>query len=331
MLRIVEGAGVLLLFSMFFAHILAPLVALVRRRVRVGTRRRPLSDTRATLLLYLALFAPGILLFRLAEPAVRHWVTVTAPARVDALFAGGTVEPLEAAIRRAPLPEGVNAVLMSAALRVAHSLEHHTRATLDEAIAATRRARWLLVVPAVAFALITMAPAFQRSALRILPRGHLQWRLEEYLRDVNSALAGYVRAQTVAAVIVGFACAIGFAMIGVPYALSLGVLAGILELLSAIGPVTVLLIATSLGEHVAAILVFLIVLRLVQDYLVYPRLVRRGMHLSTPAVIVTVWIGATLAGAAGVLLAIPAAGCLSVSVRHLREYRELEQLVARRS
>ena len=70
-------------------------------------------------------------------------------------------------------------------------------------------------------------------------------------------------------------------------------------------------------------------LRIVQDYVVYPRLVRRGMHLSTPAVILTIWIGAALAGAAGVILALPVAGFLSVSLRHWREYREIERLVQR--
>ena len=61
-------------------------------------------------------------------------------------------------------------------------------------------------------------------------------------------------------------------------------------------------------------------LRIVQDYVVYPRLIRHGMHLSTLAVILTVWTGAVLAGAAGVIIAIPVAGCLSVSLRHWREY-----------
>ena len=40
-----------------------------------------------------------------------------------------------------------------------------------------------------------------------------------------------------------------------------------------------------------------------------------------------VWVGAALAGAAGVVLAIPLAGCLSVSVRHWREYREIERVI----
>ena len=77
-----------------------------------------------------------------------------------------------------------------------------------------------------------------------------------------------------------------------------------------------------------AVVLFLGALRIVQDYVVYPRLIRRGMHLSTPAVILTIWLGAALAQAFGVILAIPVAGCLSVSVRHWREYREIERLVA---
>ena len=110
-------------------------------------------------------------------------------------------------------------------------------------------------------------------------------------------------------------------------AISLGVLAGILELVPGIGPLTVLLIATAQGDRVVGIVLFLTALRVVQDYVVYPRLIRRGMHLSTLAVILTVWTGAVVAGAPGVVIAIPVAGCLSVSMRHWREYRLIEQLV----
>ena len=327
MLRVIEGAGVLLLLSVFFAYMLAPLVPPVRRRVRIGRRRRPISDAAAILLLYIVIFMPGALLWRMSKPAVRHWVAVTAPASVDRLFAGGTIAPLEAAFAHVPLPSGVREALIRASARIAAALERSTRGTLAELITAARYAAWLAVAPFVAFLLLTGAPAFQRSALRVLPHGHLQWRLEEYLRDVNSALAGYVRAQAAAGVIVGAACVAGFLLLGVSSAISLGVLAGILELVPAIGPLTVLLIASSQGDRVVAVVVFLAALRVVQDYVVYPRLIRHGMHLSTLAVILTVWTGAFLAQAPGVILAIPVAGFLSVSVRHWREYREIERLV----
>jgi predicted PurR-regulated permease PerM len=327
LLRLIEGAGVLLLLSVFFAYVLAPALPPVRRLVRVGRRRRPISDAAAILLLYVVIFVPAFLLWQKSEAAVKHWVAVTAPASVDRLFAGGRIEPLEGVLVHAPLPEGARRALLGGSARVAAALEHSARTTLAEIITAARYAGWLVVAPIVAFLLLAGAPMFQRSALRVLPRGHLQWRGEEYLRDVNSALAGYVRAQAAASLFVGLACVAGFVLLGTPSAVSLGVLAGILELIPAIGPLTVLLIATSQGESVLAIVLFLLGLRIVQDYVVYPRLIRRGMHLSTLAVILTVWAGAVLAGAAGVIIAIPAAGFLSVSMRHWREYREIERLL----
>lgn len=327
MLRLIEGAGVLLLLSVFFAYVLAPAVPPVRRVVRVGRRQRPISDAAAILLLYAVIFVPGVLLWRKSAPAVKHWVAVTAPASVDRLFAGGRIVPLETMLTHAPVPAGVRGTLLAGSARAAAALEHSARSTLAEIITAARYAAWLVVAPIVAFLLLAGAPAFQRSALRVLPRGHLQWRAEEYLRDVNSALAGYVRAQAAASLIVGAICVAGFLLLGTASAISLGVLAGILELIPAIGPLTVLLIATSQGEGVVAIVLFLVGLRFVQDYVVYPRLIRHGMHLSTLAVILTVWAGAVLAGAAGVIIAIPAAGFLSVSMRHWREYREIERLL----
>ena len=325
MLRLIEGAGVLLLLSVFFAYLLAPALPPIRRRIRIGRRQRPISDAAAILLLYIVIFIPGALLWRRAEPAVKHWIAVTAPATVDRLFTGGSAAAVEAAF--APLPASLRTTLTRTSARAAAAIEHSTRATLAELITAARYARWLAVTPIVAFLLLTTAPAFQRSALRVLPHGHLQWRLEEYLRDVNSALAGYVRAQVAAGLIVGVICVVGFLTIGMPSPIALGVLAGILELVPAIGPLAVLLIATAQVEGVVALVVFLALLRIVQDYVVYPRLIRHGMHLSTLAVILTVWTGAVIAGAAGVVIAIPVAGCISVSLRHWREYREIERLL----
>ena len=154
-----------------------------------------MSQAAAILILYGALLVTGVMLWRMFSAAVIHWVTVTAPSTVDHLFAGTNVAQLERSISGAPLPAGTRDWLARASVRVAGSLEHESRRTLAECISASRYARWLLVAPLLAFPLLTGAPVFQRSALRVLPRGHLRWRGEEYLRDVNSALAGYVRAQ----------------------------------------------------------------------------------------------------------------------------------------
>jgi len=328
MVGVVEGFSVLVLLSAFFAYLLAPAVAAVRRVVRTPRRKRPVSAAVALVLVYAALFVPVALLWRLYQEDVRNWVEVTAPRAVDGLFSGGGVEPVGRLLAGLPPSFAGQSNVRHGLEYVAGAIERETRSTLQDLIAAAPHARWLAVTPVLAFLLLTGAPGFQRSTLRVLPRGHVQWRAEEYLRDVNSALAGYVRAQAAAAVIVGTVCTGGFTVIGVDGAVSMGVTAGVLELVPAIGPVTAaLMAATHAMDRLVAVVAFLAAVRVLQDYLIYPRLIRHGMHLSTPAVIVTLWSGATIAGAAGVVLAIPLAGCLSVSLRHWREYRDIERLV----
>src|SRR5258708_18171817 len=185
-----EGAGVVLLLCVFFAYVLAPALPPIRRRVRVGRRRRPISDASAIVLLYLVIFVPGALLWRMSEAGVKHWVAVTAPASIDRLFAGGTIAPLEAVLAHAPLPAGARRMLMRGSVRAAEALERSTRSTLAEIVTAARYAGWLAVAPFVAFLLLTAAPAFQRSALRVLPHGHLQWRAEQDPPGLHNPLAG---------------------------------------------------------------------------------------------------------------------------------------------
>ena len=324
----IEGGSILLLLSMFVAYLLAPAIDVVSRTVRVGRRRRPLPRSAALVLIYILLALPLGVAWRFASDPIATWVHVTAPAAVEHLFGGGDFETIDRLIAAAPVPPTARPAVRRTIGRATGYIQRHARATLNTLIDAARYAGWLAVTPVLAALLLTVWPSFRRSTLRVLPHGHLQWRGEEYLHDVNSALAGYIRAQAAAAVIVGTMCVAGFVAIGVPSAVSLGVSAGILELVPGIGPVTTMLIAvTQAGGRALAVIAFLIALRVVQDTLVYPRLIRQGMHLSTPALVLSLWSGAVLGGAGGVILALPVAGLLSVSLRHWREYRAIERLV----
>jgi predicted PurR-regulated permease PerM len=204
---------------------------------------------------------------------------------------------------------------------------------LSSMIGVLRFLPWLILIPILAFFLLKDAEAFRRSALLALPRGHLRWQGADLFQDVNSALAAYIRAQLTACLLIGVLCTVGFAIIGVPYTLVLGVIAGLLEFIPLVGPFVVAVIATviaafiSTGEAVA-VLLFLCVLRVVQDYVIYPRLIRQGIHLHPLAVIVAILCGHELAGVAGIFLAIPLIAVLTVGYRHWLEYRGSTGLVA---
>ena len=74
------------------------------------------------------------------------------------------------------------------------------------------------------------------------------------------------------------------------------------------------------------VLLFLGLLRVVQDYVIYPRIIGQGIHLHPLAVILAILAGAEIAGVAGIFLAIPAIAILTVSYRHWLEHRGSETI-----
>jgi predicted PurR-regulated permease PerM len=189
---------------------------------------------------------------------------------------------------------------------------------------------WLVLIPILAFFLLNDAESFRRSALLMLPRGRWRWRGDEFFQDINSTLAAYIRAQLSACVLIGFTCSLGFTLLGLPGALVMGVMAGVFEFVPLAGPLAIALLAALLAMFHAGpfnaflVLLFLGVLRIVQDYVIYPRLIGQGIHLHPLAVIFAILAGEKLAGVAGVFLAIPVVAIVTVSFRHWMEHRGSE-------
>jgi predicted PurR-regulated permease PerM len=151
----------------------------------------------------------------------------------------------------------------------------------------------------------------------------------EFVGQVNTVLAGYMRAQILSCLVMGLVTSLGFAVLGVPYALVVGMAAGLLEFVPLIGPLATAFLVVGMvrGARLLAVLAFLLAVRVLQDTTIYPRLMGRRIHLPAPAVLVAVWTGASVGGILGVLLAVPLVGVGAVAARHWRDYRAIERLV----
>src|SRR6185369_3243539 len=142
---------------------------------------------------------------------------------------------------------------------------------------------WLVLIPIFAFFLLKDAEDLRDAVVSLSGDDARRERVRAVLHDVNEALAAYIRAQLTTCLIVGTINSIGFVVIGVPYALVLGVASGVLELIPLVGPgiVAVVVVAISLfhGGGIAALIAvaFLGVVRILQDYVIYPRLI--GSHI----------------------------------------------------
>jgi predicted PurR-regulated permease PerM len=326
----------LIVLSIFFAYLVAPLVEFVHRPITIGGRARTVPRGVAIGIVYLFLFcAVGLIIYLLVPRLGSQFPEFAEQARVYSRTIGGSIERLNQYLRQRNVPPGFIEAINSNVPRLAEKIGEFVSIVATSVVGwMLAFIPWLILIPIFSFFLLKDAESFRRSALQMLPRGRWRWRGDEFFQDVNSTLAAYVRAQLTASLLVGVTCGIGFAVLGLPNALVLGVLAGVLEFVPLVGPLLIALIAVLLaGLHsgpgtMLLVVLFLGVLRIVQDYVIYPRLIGHGIHLHPMAVILSILCGAELAGVAGIFLAIPVIALLTVSYRHWLEHRGSEGLVA---
>jgi predicted PurR-regulated permease PerM len=320
-----RGILLLLTLAVFFAYLVAPLIGLSRRPFTRRGRKAALPLPAAIAVVYGFLFGSLGVALTLIVPVVE--VQLGQLAREAPVYLARFQDRWQGWRTGHRLPQAIE----TAVDRVIHqALEaggtHVTSDLLPRLAGGLVYLPWLILVPILAFFLLKDAQLLRNAALGILPRGRLRSRGEEFLVDLNDTLAGYIRAQMIACLLVGAVCTIGFLVIGVPYAIVLGIAAGLLEFIPLAGPLTIGILATTFAAfrspgQAAAVLVFLVVLRVVQDYVVYPRIVRTGSHLHPLVIILAILSGAELGGLAGIFLAIPVVAVLTLALGHFRDHR----------
>ena len=324
-----------LVLAIFFAYLIAPLVELLRRPFHARGRERVMPRWLAIAVVYIAIFG---------SLSVGAWVLVPRIGTQMAEIATNAPQYMTNAKARADrlnkLYEDLNlppSVRDSANKAVTNAIEelgsYITGQGFENAVALLGNLPWLVLVPILAFFFLKDADAFRRSALMMLPQGRIRWRGDEFFQDINSTLAAYIRAQLIACLIIGTICTLGFAIIGVRYALVLGVVAGLLEFIPLLGPLVVAVMAGTVAGFdpagkLAAVAFFLGALRIVEDYVLYPRIIGSGIHLHPLAVILAILAGHEIAGVVGIFLAIPVIAVLTVTYRHWLEHRGSAGLVA---
>jgi len=327
------GVILLLILSIFFAYFVAPMVEFLSRPVRLGGRQLAIPRTLAIALSYLIIVAVVVVgIYFLAPRLGNQFPEFTEQARSYWTTVGGKMQGLVAYFRAHRMPGPLLDAINGAIPGVIDSVSHSVSSVLTGMVGWLAYIPWLVIIPVLSFFFLKDVDTFRRSALQMLPRGRWRWRGDEFFQDVNSTLAAYIRAQLTACLFIGVVCAIGFTLFGLPSPLVLGVIAGIFEFVPLVGPLMIAVVACILamlhaGPFAALmVLAFLVVLRIVQDYAVYPRLIGQGIHLHPLAVIVALLAGAELAGIAGIFLAIPVVAILTVSYRHWLEHRGSEGL-----
>ena len=135
-------------------------------------------------------------------------------------------------------------------------------------------------------------------------------RIKRTTKRIEEKLGAWMRGQISLTLIIGVTSYIGLSLLGVPYALPLAILAGIMEIVPVIGPiisaVPAVLIAFLINPVTAGLVALLyFVIQQLENHLIVPQVMKKAVGLNPLVVILAVAIGGRLLGISGALLAVP--------------------------
>jgi predicted PurR-regulated permease PerM len=173
----------------------------------------------------------------------------------------------------------------------------------------------------VGFYLLIDLPRLRTQTLRLFPPDRRsEWR--QVAHDVGAAMGGFFRGQLLVAFIVAVMSSLGLALIGLPYWAVVGVIAGFFNLVPLIGPfvgaVPAIIIALALKTPTTALLVIVVltVVQQIDNHFISPNVMRWSVKLHPVTVMLTLVVGAALAGFFGMLVAVPMVASIKVVVSH---------------
>jgi predicted PurR-regulated permease PerM len=178
-----------------------------------------------------------------------------------------------------------------------------------------------LIVVVVSIYLLVDLPRVKRAIYQLTPRSR-RARVVLLGDEMFAKVGGYVLGNVSVSVIAGVTTWVWMEIFGIPYPVLLAVLVAILDLVplvgSTVGGVIVALVALTVSLPLAiATVAFYLVFRLLEDYLLTPRIMGATVEVPGLVTVVATLVGGALLGIVGALVAIPVAAAVKLVIREV--------------
>jgi predicted PurR-regulated permease PerM len=187
-----------------------------------------------------------------------------------------------------------------------------------------------ILAPVVAFYVLLDLPTLRRKATELIPERH-RAETAHVANQLGNAIGGFLRGQVLVALIVGIMTSFGFWLVGLPFWLLIGMIAGLLNIIPFVGPwvggtlgVLVALATKDLQTALWTALVALIVQQ-IDNHFVSPTVLRATVRLHPALIILGLIAGASLGGFWGVVLTVPVMAAIKIVTGHFWRTRVLGQ------
>ncbi len=178
-----------------------------------------------------------------------------------------------------------------------------------------------LLVLVLTFYMVVQESALKRAMRQVVPDQYQPY-VTRILSKIKTMLGHWLRGQLMLSLIIGVLAYVGLTIIGVQYALVLALIAGLFEIIPYVGPVLAAIPAiffafTDSPIRALIVLIFYWIMQVIENNLLVPKVMQKAVGLNPLVSIISILIGAKLAGVLGALLAIPIATALTVFLKEV--------------
>jgi predicted PurR-regulated permease PerM len=190
----------------------------------------------------------------------------------------------------------------------------------------------LVITPVVTFYLLNDWPRLVRTLDGWVPLQHRQ-TVHVIARDINAAIAGYVRGQSLVCLLLGIYYAVGLTLVGLNFGLLIGLISGLITFIPYVGSMTGLLLALAVAiaqfwpdwSWILVVVGIFLTGQVLEGYVLTPKLVGESVGLHPVWLMFSLFAFGYLFGFVGLLAAVPLAAAMGVLVRFgLQRYRRSE-------
>jgi len=181
---------------------------------------------------------------------------------------------------------------------------------------------WAVTTLFLTFYLLADGKRTQGALYAVVPRDY-HMRLARILQNLEAIVGGYMRGQLITSVAIGVFTFVLLTLFHVPNALSLALLAAVVDVIPLIGGLlaTTPAVLSALSVSVPAGIVVLVALCIYQEFenrVLIPRVYEHTLRLSPATIVLALLAGGILLGVIGALLALPIAAGLQMALQELR-------------
>lgn len=182
-----------------------------------------------------------------------------------------------------------------------------------------------LLVLLITFFLVKDAHAIRRFFEQLVPAGY-RADVRGVAQDIYGMLGAYMRGQLLICGLVGVVTALAMWLVGVPYWLALGLVAGVTAFIPFIGPLLGALpavavaafVSQSAGKVVLVLIIYFIISNIIYNF-ISPKVFGDAVHLSPMLIIFAFVVGGYMAGILGLFLAVPVAAAVRILFLYLHD------------